>query len=225
MKREQPKGKRSALTVKILVLEAKNFAKRESLHQERSLYGVTDGKAVGTYLEHKFQGLLHEKYDYAKGSSAKGIDFPNLDVDIKVTSIRQPQSSCPFRSARQKVYGLGYSLLVFVYDKQDDRKTRAATLKIDHVVFVEAERTADYQTTSGILKILDNAGNVDDLVAFLSERFLPLDDIQSQQLAKEILKKRPAVGYLTISNALQWRLQYSRVIECAGKVSGINRVV
>lgn len=146
-------------------------------------------------------------------------------MDIKVTSIRQPQSSCPFKSARQKVYGLGYSLLVFVYDKKDDRKTRTATLDINHVICVDASRTADYQTTTGILKILDNTGNVDDLVAFMSERFLPLDDIQARQSAEEILKKKPAVGYLTISNALQWRLQYSRVIEQAGKVDGVSRIV
>ena len=213
------------LTIKILVHEAKDFAQRESRDRERSLFGVTDGKAVGTYLEHKFQGLLQEKYTYTKGSSAKGIDFPKLGVDIKVTSIRQPQSSCPFKSARQKVYGLGYSLLVFVYDKKDDRKTRTATLHIKHVIFVDAGRTADYQTTTGILNILDNSGNTDDLVAFMSERFLPLDDIQTRQLAGEILKKKPNVGYLTISNALQWRLQYSRVIEHAGKVTGVNRVV
>jgi len=120
---------------------------------------------------------------------------------------------------------LGYSLLVFVYAKKDDRKSRTATLHINHVVFVEASRTADFQTTTGILKILDNSGNVDDIVAFISERFLPLDDIQARQLADEILKNRPDVGYLTISNALQWRLQYSRVIEQAGKVAGVNRVV
>jgi len=216
---------KTTLTLKMLVHEAKDFAKRESRHRERSLFGVTDGKAVGTYLEHKFQDCLKEKYTYVKGASAKGIDFPKLAVDIKVTSVRQPQSSCPFKSARQKVYGLGYSLLVFVYDKKDDRKTRTSTLNINHVVFVEAGRTADYQTTAGILKILDNSGNADDLVAFMSERFLPLDDIQARQLAGEILKKRPNVGYLTISNALQWRLQYSRVIEHAGKVAGVNRVV
>lgn len=216
---------KTTLTVKMIVHEAKDFAQCESRHRERSLFGVTDGKAVGTYLEHKFQDHLQEKYTYAKGSSAKGIDFPKLGLDIKVTSIRQPQSSCPFKSARQKVYGLGYSLLVFVYDKKDDRKTRTATLDINHVVFVEARRTADYQTTTGILKILDSAGNADDLVAFMSERFLPLDDIQARQLAEEILKKRPDIGYLTISNALQWRLQYSRVIEQAGKVDGVNQVV
>jgi len=216
---------KTTLTVEMLVHEAKDFALRESRHRERSLFGLTDGKAIGTYLEHKFQDLLQEKYTYTKGSSAKGIDFPKLGVDIKVTSIRQPQSSCPFKSARQKVYGLGYSLLVFVYDKKDDRKSRTSTLNINHVVFVEAGRTADYQTTTGLLKILENSGNADDLVAFMSERFLPLDDIQARQLAEEILKKRPDVGYLTISNALQWRLQYSRVIEYAGKVDGVNRVV
>ena len=213
------------LTVDLLKAEAKAFAERESAHKEKSLYGVTDGKAVGTYLEHKFQRVLEGKYEYTRGSSAKGIDFPKLGVDIKVTSTRQPQSSCPFRSARQKIYGLGYSLLVFVYDKKDDRNTRTATLAIKHVIFLKRGQTGDYQTTTGILKILDNKGNVDDLVAFMTERFLPVDDIQAQKLADEIIKTRPPVGYLTISNALQWRLQYARAIDQAGKVDGVQRIV
>jgi hypothetical protein len=212
------------LTVQLLKTEAKAFADRESGHKEKSLFGVTDGKAVGTYLEHKFQEALQTNYEYVRGSSAKGIDFPKLDIDIKVTSIRQPQSSCPFKSARQKIYGLGYSLLVFVYDKKDDRKTRTATLDIKHVIFIERSQTGDFQTTTGILKILDNSGNADDLVAFMTERFLPLDEIQAAELAKEVLKKRPKVGYLTISNALQWRLQYARVIEQAGQVAGVQRI-
>ena len=217
--------KKQQLTVDMLKSEARAFAKRESTHKEKSLFGVTDGKAVGTYLEHKFQESLHTRFEYARGNSAKGIDFPNLSVDIKVTSIRQPQSSCPFKSAKQKIYGLGYSLLVFVYDKKDDRQSKSATLNIKHVIFVEDSRTADFQTTSGILKIIDNAGNADDLVAFMMERFLPVDEIQAEDLAKEILSKRPKVGYLTISNALQWRLQYTRVIEQAGKVNGLERLV
>jgi len=97
-------------------------------------------------------------------------------------------------------------------------------LDIKHVIFVESKQTGDFQTTTGILKILDNNGNVDDLVAFMTERFLPVDEVQAQRLAKEILRSRPAVGYLTISNALQWRLQYSRVIEQAGKVDGVQRI-
>jgi len=213
------------LTVDLLKAEAKAFAEKESGHKEKSLFGVTDGKAVGTYLEHKFQEVLQKKYEYTRGSSAKGIDFPKFGIDIKVTSIRQPQSSCPFKSARQKIYGLGYSLLVFVYDKKDDRNNRTATLDIKHVIFVESNQTGDYQTTTGILKILDNNGNIDDLVAFMTERFLPVDDIQAQKLAEEILRTRPPMGYLTISNALQWRLQYMRVIEQAGKVDGVQRIV
>jgi hypothetical protein len=97
------------LTIDLLCEEAHRFAQIESSHDEPEIFGVTDGKAVGTYLEHKFQRYLHTKYDYIEGSSAKGIDFPELLVDMKVTSIRQPQSSCPFKSARQKIFGLGYS--------------------------------------------------------------------------------------------------------------------
>jgi len=146
------------LTIPLLQKEASVFAKAESKHPEPSLFGVTDGKAVGTYLEHKFQIAVQFRYAYARGSSAKGIDFPELGVDIKVTSIRQPQSSCPFKSARQKIYGLGYSLLVFVYDKHDDEATRTCRLNIQHTIFVEQERTEDYQTTSGLLRFAGEQG-------------------------------------------------------------------
>ena len=98
------------LTVDALQREAAEFAEAESRHDEPSLYGVTDGKAVGTYFEHKFQSMLCGDYAYEEGSSAKGIDFPSLNVDMKVTSIKQPQSSSPFKSARQKIVGLGFSL-------------------------------------------------------------------------------------------------------------------
>lgn len=39
------------LTLEILKTEAQTFAQIESAYQEPSLYGVTDGKAVGTYFE------------------------------------------------------------------------------------------------------------------------------------------------------------------------------
>lgn len=60
------------------------------------------------------------RYEFEEGSSASGIDFPGLSVDLKVTSIQEPQSYCTFKSAWQKVYGLGYALLVFFYEKCDD---------------------------------------------------------------------------------------------------------
>jgi hypothetical protein len=145
------------LTVELLQREASKFARVESKHAEPGLFGITDGKAVGTYLEHKFQTVLQSRYTYGRGNSAKGIDFPELGVDIKVTSIRQPQSSCPFKSARQKIYGLGYSPLVFVYDKRDDEKTRTGRLDMRHTIFVQKEQTADFQTTTGLRRLSEGA--------------------------------------------------------------------
>ena len=212
------------LTVKSLKKIAAQFAAIESRHGEPEMYGVTDGKAVGTYLEHKFRTYLAERYRFKAGNSAMGIDLPALHVDMKTTSIAQPQSSCPFKSARQKVYGLGYALLVFVYDKSDDHRAKTARLDIKHVIFVDADRTADYQMTTGLEKILDNDGNKEDLVAFLNDKLLPVDEIGAERLAEEIMTNKPKIGYLTISNALQWRLQYGRVIDKAGTVDGVHRV-
>ena len=209
------------LNIKTLCKEAELFSASQSKLPEKDLYGVTDGKAVGTFLEHKFRDYLQSLYDFEEGNSASGIDFPDLSVDMKVTSIRQPQSSCPFKSARQKIYGLGYSLLIFVYDKLDNNKKNTATLNILHTIFVEAERTADFQMTSGLRQILANRGNRDDIIAFLQDRNLPADEIELNNLADEITNNPPVQGFLTISNALQWRLQYSRVIERAGLEEGV----
>ncbi len=212
------------LTIEDLCTEAAKFAEIESLYDEPALYGVTDGKAIGTYIEHKFTAYLAENYSSQAGNSASGIDIPALDVDIKVTSIKQPQSSCPFKSATQKVFGLGYHLLIFVYEKYDDSDNRTGKLDMQHTIFVDRSRTADFQTTKGIADILNREGNKDDIIAFILERNLPVDEIGANDLAERILESPPNQGYLTISNALQWRLQYSRVIQQAGSISGIFRV-
>jgi hypothetical protein len=213
------------LTIDALCDEAGRFAEIESEHSEPTLYGVTDGKAVGTYLEHKFRAFLTAQYSFTAGNSASGIDFPELGVDMKVTSIRQPQSSCPYKSARQKIFGLGYGLLVFVYDKVDNPENHTGTLVIKHTIFVRKDRTADFQMTRGLRQILDNQGNEDDLVAYMMDKMLPVDDIEAHAIARDLENgvEMPQ-GYLTISNALQWRLQYGRIIDEAGTVEGIIRV-
>jgi hypothetical protein len=129
----------TTLTVEILCSEAAIFSVAESQHPEPLLYGITDGKAVGTY-------------------------------------------------------------------------------------YVSAERTADFQMTRGILNILDNEGNQDDLLAFMFDKNLPVDEIEAANIADEILRNPPLQGFLTISNALQWRLQYGRVIERAGQQEGVIAV-
>lgn len=155
--------KKPKLTKEILVKEAKTFVHSHSKMTFHEMYGITDGKAVGTFIEHKFRAYLANKYEFKAGNSAKGIDFPNLGIDIKVTSIKQPQSSCPYKSVRQKIYGLGYSLLVFVYKKTDDHKKKTGRLNFLHTIFVEKEYTGDFQTTKGLRQILNNEGNSDKL--------------------------------------------------------------
>lgn len=215
------------LTLDILKIEVRAFTHTLSITPISSLYGTTDGKAVGTYVEQLLRTHLSRTYSFQLGNSALGVDFPDLQVDLKVTSIKQPQSSCPFLDANQKVYGLGYHLMVMIYDKTDDIVTKTAKLNFQYVIFLDRQHTADYQTTNGLLGILNRNGNQDDIMAFLIERNLPLEEIGLGLLAKRILEDPPQQGYLTISNALQWRLQYSRIITVAaqGNTRGIENLL
>ena len=64
------------LEIDDLKREAKIFCEFMCKEKHSSLIGVTDGKAVGTYVEHRFQEYLRENYKLEIGSSAKGIDLP-----------------------------------------------------------------------------------------------------------------------------------------------------
>jgi hypothetical protein len=212
------------LTIEAVIKEAGIFTEIESKHNEAILYGTTDGKAVGTYIEQKFRRYLLEKYEFKQGNSAKGIDFPELNLELKMTSIKQPQSSCPFKSGRQKIFGLGYSIILFVYDKKDDPSNRTANLNFLHTIYIHETKTADFQITRGLRQILENDGNRDDILSYISDKNLPIDDIEANAIADDLLISKPEQGYLTISNALQWRLQYNRVIQVAGTVAGIDKL-
>ncbi len=215
------------LTVDLLVVLAGEFCEQESKAPNRDLFGVTDGKAVGTHIEHKFKDFLLSKYEVYIGNSANGIDLPSdeINTDIKVTSVKQPQSSCPYKDARQKIFGLGYNLLVFVYDKQDNAQTKTAELDFVSCSFIEKERTADYQMTTTLLRMIENNANVEDIFAYLSDKNLPGEEVSLMNLAEYVLENPPEIGYLTISNALQWRLQYGRVVTLKDRVFGITKIV
>lgn len=88
------------LDIESLIISAKEFCKIESEIERKELFGVTDGKAIGTFVEHAFQKYLLEKFDMTIGSSATGLDLPSVDCDIKVISIKQPQSSYLYRDSK-----------------------------------------------------------------------------------------------------------------------------
>ena len=219
--------KKKILTIKELIKSAREFCILESIQTCDELFGITDGKAVGTFMEKKIKNYLLTNFKVQIGNSASGIDLPgdNINTDIKVTSIKQPQSSCPFKNVYQKIYGLGYNILLFVYDKKDDLKLKKSNMIFVDCSFIEKSRTADYQITSALIQLLNNKANVDDIFAFLIDKNIPADEITLINLAKEILNNPPQIGYLTISNALQWRLQYSRIVALSEDISGITKIV
>lgn len=201
------------LTVALLREMAELYASELSSTSIPSLYGVSDGKAVGTYVEVEFNKFIAARgYSYTQGNAAKGVDFPCVNVDLKVTSIKQPQSSTPFANARQKIYGLGHHLLVMVYEKTDNHDDKTSMLKIHHVVFIPQEETADFQTTWGVRELLERGSTVTEIDAYLLGRDIPLESGARMLLAHEIVANPPALGRITLSNALQWRVNYTRAI-------------
>ena len=78
--------------------------------------------------------------------------------------------------------------------------------------------------TRGLREIIERDGNEEDLIAFMLDKNLLVDDIEAKKIAEQLLVEKPEQGYMTISNAYQWRLQYGRVIQKAGTVDGIKRI-
>lgn len=211
------------ITLDFFRAAATDFSHELSTAPIPHLYGATDGKAVGTAVEVMFKSYLQSRYQMEVGSAANGLDFPSLNLDLKVTSLKQPQSSSPFRAATQKIYGLGYHLLVIVYVKRDDPVTASAYLDIVNVIYIDKDRTSDFTLTGNIRKIIEEAGTdpemrdvvIEELDALLQDKNIPLDEVSRRQLAERLVDDIPKQGVLTISNALQWRLQYKRAITTA----------
>ena len=72
-----------------------------------------------------------------------------------------------------------------------------------------------------VRQLVEDGAYKEDVIGFLEDRNVPGDEIVYNNLADEILTNPPEQGYLTISNALQWRLQYSRVIALDNRVDGV----
>lgn len=208
------------LTLEKLIDEAEHFCEHESKITHPELLGVSDGKAIGTYIEHRFKNYLKSKYEFDNGSSAKGIDFPDshINTDIKVTSTRRPQSSTPFKDIEQKIYGLGHNIILLVYKKRDINNK--CYLDFKHCIFIPLEKTGDYSLTKKLRKIISKGGSEKDVINLLNEKNIPGDREVLENLAKRILSNPPQQGYLTISNALQWRLKYSNAINLKNEING-----
>ena len=67
--------------------------------------------------------------------------------------------------------------------------------------------------------------NKEDVIAYLNDKRIPADEVTLNLIADRILQNVPKQGYLTISNALQWRLQYGRVVKLTDSIEGISKLI
>jgi len=180
------------------------------------LRGVTDGKAIGTYVEHRCKEFIEREAGLPPGgSSALGQDLPQFNVDIKATFLSQPQSSSPFRSIEEKIFGLPYNILLIVHTKRDTPE--GARIKLHRVSYIPKELTADHRTSRLARRLSTNL-----------RRGLISREEARKELAKQlgleeggqiqitdpvidrVLNHPPEEGVITITFALQWRLNYNR---------------
>lgn len=80
-------SRKQKLTVDLLAEEAEQFCISMSRIRHGNIVGITDGKAIGTYVEHGFKEVLAQKYSVTTGSSAKGIDFPDPQINTDMEDI------------------------------------------------------------------------------------------------------------------------------------------
>lgn len=201
------------LTLDLLSESIKNFVKDHTEHPADILCGFNDGKTIGTYIENLlFAWLVNKEFRFAQGNSARGLDFPELNAEIKSTLITQPQSSCGFESARQKVFGVGRNIILLLYSKDDDQIARSCLLKLHEAFVIPEQETSDYTTTFYLIRLLQNNPSIDEIVNYLRFRDLPCSELELREIAEEVIQKGVTQGRLTLSNALQWRLQYTYVI-------------
>lgn len=103
---------RKTLDIAELQIAAEKFCKRENGLYRSELFGITDGKAVGTFVEHLFQEYLEERYDMAVGSSAIGLDLPSVNTGIsKLLQSNSHNRVVLSRIASKRFMGLVITLL------------------------------------------------------------------------------------------------------------------
>ena len=202
--------------VEALVSAAQSFALEFGSRKHPKMRGVRDSKRVGDYIEKQFKAFLVREgmIGADEGNSALGIDLPSLNTDIKSTSKKQPQSSSPFRSLRQKIEGLGHNLLLFVYEREKD-----VNFNFSAVRFIPANRTGDYATTLQLRELIEQGAGEETLFGWLAAKQADsnfdydVDDLK--EYARALIGAPPGQGWLTLSAAFQWRLQYGRVLTTA----------
>lgn len=123
----------------------------QEMESNPSDYLGIEVKTRGTLIETNCKNFLEQKLGISiGGSAANGVDLPIFNTDIKSTSMNQPQSSSPYKSISEKLFGFPYNILLFIYRIDDDSFT------VEHCAYIPQEYTGCKLGTRFIKKLNDD---------------------------------------------------------------------
>lgn len=199
---------KQTLTIERMAASAKDFCVPTCLPagRQETPYGVTDGKAAGAFAGRLFEDCLSQpacrQAGGASGKSARGLGLPSVNTGIEAAPPACRQAG---RDSKQKIYGLGCSLAVLVYGKNDGHTAclpagRSGALDYCACPFVDSQPACRLagQTAAGIRNIIADNGDEDDILPFWLKEIFPCGEASPMNMAKELLRTPPRIGYLTI---------------------------
>ena len=220
------KKKKRKLTNDILISEAKTFCLREATYDNPELYVISDNATTNHYIKRKFFEHLNELYNFDYQTD-KGISFPEKDINtnILVVSKEKPESMCVFKNAMQKIYGLGFNVILFIYEKEDNHDQKASRISFKKCAFIEKERTADYDITFQLIQMIENDAQKDDIIGFLMDHNMPADELKLNHIAEQILINPPKQGYFGICYPMKWELKFGKFLDLKEQTGGITDIL
>jgi hypothetical protein len=171
----------------------------------------TVGKEMATSIERQLHERLSRFFDHTPGNSASGADLPALGYDIKVTSMREPQSSAAYNHPAEKLFGLPYGVIVLPYETEGGR------LVFKRPIVLAPAETADRRLTEELRRLVADGARQAEIIAFLRGADLGLGEQELRPAARRILQGALPRGRVTLSAARQWRVRYREAIAEHGR--------
>lgn len=171
-------------------------------------------KQIGTYFEKELRDWFENKHGLvSEGSVAEDIDLPAFNLDVKTTSNRQPQSSSTFDDPGERIVGVDYNILLFVYDKQS--VDGGNKFEIKTCAYIPKERASDYRKSDDAVKLVADYREGKLSESELREQLEDLTGVGaiSDKKFEEIKNDPPEKGAITITPALQWRFNYNKMVK------------
>lgn len=171
-------------------------------------------KQIGTYFEKELRNWFEEKHGLvSEGSVAEDLDLPAFNLDVKTTSNRQPQSSSTFDDPGERIIGVDYNILLFVYDKQS--VDGGNQFNIVSCAYIPKERASDYRKSENAKKLVADYREGKLSESELREQLEDLTGIGaiSDEKFEEIKENPPEKGAITITPAMQWRFNYNKMVK------------